>query len=72
MSMVDGIMSVATNIATMHMAMTVEGFNDDADGVRMRVRCQHRGGEKRCENHGYDSRKPCKPALMHKRQIAPV
>jgi len=61
MSVVDGIMSFAANIV-MDMAMAVDSFYDDADGMRMCVRCQHRGGEQRCENNGDDRRKPCKPA----------
>lgn len=72
MGVVNGIMSLAASIVIMDMAMAVDRFDDDADGMRMCVRCQHRAGEKRRENDGDDRHKPWNSALMHGGQIAPA
>lgn len=64
MGMVDCVMGIAAHVV-MDMPMGINRVHDGADGVRMRVGCYHRGGEQRRENHSYDSRKPCEPALMH-------
>jgi hypothetical protein len=64
MGVVDGIMGITADIMV-DMAMSFDRFDDGANGVRMRVGCDHRSGEQRRENYGDESRKPCEPALMH-------